>query len=112
MTLDKDDPETGLNPQEPQYSGWRVDPDSARNFRQEIHREERELLRKNQEEHEELRLRVARLEHNESKREPVIDAAATMVAASRFVKAVIVIIAVLLSVITGAIQLFDKWVQK
>ena len=112
MTLNKDDPETGLNPQEPQYSGWRMDADSARNFRQEIHREERELLRKNQEEHEELRLRVARLEHNESKRAPVIDAASDMVAASRFVKAVIVIIAVLLSVITGAIQLFDKWVQK
>ncbi len=112
MTLDKDVSATELNPQEPQYSGWRMDADSARNFRQEIQREERELLRKNQEEHEELRLRVAKLELNEEKRAPVMAAASDMVAASRFVKAMIVIIAVLLSVITGAIQLFDRWSSK
>jgi len=111
--MDHDDPPTtGLNPHDPQYSGWRVDPDSARNFRREIEREERELLRKNSEEHEELRLRVAKLELSEEKRAPVIAAASDMVAASRFVKAMIVIIAVLLSVITGAIQLFDRWSSK
>ena len=112
MTLDKDAPATELNPHEPQYSGWRMDADSARNFRQEIQREERELLRKNQEEHEELRLRVDRLEQNEVKREPVIKAASSLAAASHAVKAVIVIIAVLISVITGAIQLFDRWSSK
>ena len=113
MTLDKDAAETGLNLREPQYTGWRdAENNSARNFRNEIHREERELLRRNQEEHEELRLRVAKLEHNEAKREPVIEAASNMVAASQAVKAVIVIIAVLLSVVTGAIQIFDKWLQK
>lgn len=113
MTLDKDPPETGLNLQEPQYAGWReTDDNSARNFRREIEREERELLRRNQEEHEELRLRVSKLEHNEAAHKPLIEAASTMVAASHAVKAVIVIIAVLLSVVTGAIQIFDKWAQK
>ena len=112
MTLNKDDPETGLNLREPQYSGWRMDADSARNFRREIEREERELLRQNQSEHEDLRARVDRLERNVERREPVIEAASTMVAASKMVKAAIVILAVLMSVITGAIQIFDKWAQK
>ena len=123
MTIDKDDlPTTGLNLREPQYAGWREadsisargsrEADSARNFRAEIAREERELLRKNQEEHEDLRLRVARLEMNEAKREPVIEAASTMVAASKMVKAAIVVAAVILSVVTGAIQIFDKWSTK
>ena len=113
MTLDKDPPETGLNLREPQYAGWReAESNSARNFRNEVHREERELLRRNQEEHEELRLRVSKLEHNEAAHKPLIEAASTMVAASHAVKAVIVIIAVLLSVVTGAIQIFDKWAQK
>ena len=113
MTLNKDDPETGLNLREPQYAGWRETADnSARNFRREIEREERELLRRNQEEHEDLRARVDRLERNMERREPVIEAASSMVAASKMVKAAIVILAVLLSVITGAIQILDKWVQK
>jgi len=111
MTLDKDDPETGLNLRDPQYAGWR-DADSARNFRNAVHQEERELLRENQREHEDLRARVDRIERDMAKREPVIDAAATMVAASKMVKAAIVILAVLMSVITGAIQIFDKWAQK
>lgn len=120
---DRESSATELNPRDPQYAGWREDDtppsarahrdaDSARNFRAEIAREERELLRKNQEEHEELRLRVARLEMNEVKREPVIEAASTMVAASKMVKAMIVIAAVILSVVTGAIQIFDKWSAK
>ena len=122
MTLNKDDAETGLNLREPQYAGWRTaesdsargsrEADSARNFRAEIAREERELLRRNQEEHEELRLRVSKLEHNEATHKPVIEAASAMVAASHAVKAVIVIVAIILSVVTGAIQIFDKWAQK
>jgi len=123
VTLDKDDlPTTGLNLREPQYAGWREpdsvsargsrEADSARNFRREIAREERELLRQNQSEHEDLRARVDRLERNMERREPVIEAASTMVAASKMVKAAIVILAVLLSVVTGAIQIFDKWMQK
>ena len=113
MTLNKDDPETGLNLREPQYSGWRTaESDSARNFRNAVHQEERELLRKNQDEHEELRLRVDRIERDMAAREPVIKAASSMVEASRAMKAVIVIVAILLSVVTGAIQIFDKWAQK
>ena len=113
MTLDKTPPETGLNLREPQYAGWRDAEDtSARNFRRQIEIEERELLRENQREHEDLRSRVDRLERNMERREPVIEAASTMVAASKMVKAAIVILAVLLSVITGAIQLLDKWMQK
>ena len=111
MTLNKDDPETGLNLREPQYAGWR-DADSARNFRNAVHQEERELLRENQREHEDLRARVDRIERDMAKREPVIEAASTMVAASKMVKAAIVILAVLLSVLTGAIQIFDKWSSK
>ena len=111
MTLNKDDPETGLNLREPQYSGWR-DADSARNFRNAVHQEERELLRENQREHEDLRARVDRIERDIAKREPVIEAASSMVAASRMVKAAIVILAVLLSVLTGAIQVFDRWLQR
>lgn len=112
MTLEKDAPATELNPREPQYSGWRMDPDSARNFRQEIHREERELLRENQREHEDLRARVAKLEHDAEEQKPVIKAASKMVMASNMVKAAIVILAVLLSVLTGAIQIFDRWLQR
>jgi len=113
VTLDKTPPETGLNLNEPQYAGWReAESNSARNFRNEVHREERELLRRNQEEHEELRLRVSKLEHNEAAHKPLIEAASTMVAASHAVKAVIVIVAIILSVVTGAIQIFDKWAQK
>jgi len=113
VTLDKDAPDTGLNRLAPQYDGWREQADnSARNFRNEVAREERELLRENQREHEDLRARVDRIERDMAKREPVIDAAATMVAASKMVKAAIVILAVLMSVITGAIQIFDKWAQK
>ena len=123
MTLDKDDlPTTGLNLREPQYAGWREadsisarcsrESDSARNFRAEIAREERELLRQNNREHEDLRARVDRLERNMELREPVIEAASTMVAASRMVKALIVVAAVILSVVTGALQLFDKWSSK
>ena len=114
MTLDKDDlPTTGLNLREPQYAGWReTDDNSARNFRREIEREERELLRRNQEEHEDLRARVDRLERNMERREPVIEAASMMVAASKMVKAAIVVAAVILSVVTGAIQIFDKWSTK
>ena len=111
MTLNKDDPETGLNLREPQYAGWR-DADSARNFRNAVHQEERELLRKNQDEHEELRLRMDRIERDLAAREPVIKAASSMVEASRAMKAVIVIVAILLSVVTGAIQIYDKWAQK
>ena len=113
MAPDKDISETGLNLREPQYAGWRTaESDSARNFRNMVHQEDRELLRENLREHEDLRARVDRLERDMAKREPVIEAASTMVAASRMVKAVIVILAVLLSVITGAIQLLDKWAQK
>lgn len=115
MTLNKADDETGLNLHGPQYAGWR-DPNSDRNFRAEIASEERAELRKiadrNAREHEELRLRVERLERNESQREPVIEAASTMVAASKLMKAAIVVLAVLLSVMTGALQLFDKWLSK
>ena len=111
MTLNKDDAETGLNLREPQYAGWR-DADSARNFRNAVHQEERELLRENQREHEDLRARVDRIERDLAKREPVIEAASSMVAASRMVKAAIVILAVLLSVLTGAIQVFDRWLQR
>jgi hypothetical protein len=104
---------TGINSHTPQYAGWRDAEDtSARNFRREIAREERELLRQNQSEHEDLRARVDRLERNMERREPVIEAASTMVAASKMVKAAIVILAVLLSVITGAIQIFDRWLQR
>lgn len=112
MTLDKDDlPTTGLNLREPQYAGWR-EADSARNFRAEIAREERELLRQNQSEHEDLRARVAKLEHDAEEQKPVIKAASKMVMASNMVKAAIVILAVLLSVLTGAIQVFDRWLQR
>ena len=113
MTLNKDDPETGLNLREPQYAGWRTaESDSARNFRNAVHQEERELLRENQREHEDLRARVDRIERDMAKREPVIEAASSMVAASHMVKAAIVILAVLLSVLTGAIQVFDRWLQR
>lgn len=111
MTLNKDDAETGLNLREPQYSGWR-DADSARNFRNAVHQEERELLRENQREHEDLRARVAKLEHDAEEQKPVINAASKMVMASNMVKAAIVILAVLLSVLTGAIQVFDRWLQR
>lgn len=121
--MTKDDlPTTGLNLREPQYAGWREadsisahgsrEADSARNFRAEIAREERELLRQNQNEHEDLRARVDRLERNMGRREPVIEAASMMVAASRMVKALIVVAAVILSVVTGALQIFDKWSTK
>lgn len=104
---------TGINSHTPQYSGWRTaESDSARNFRNAVHQEERELLRKNQDEHEELRLRVDRIERDMAAREPVIKAASSMVEASRAMKAVIVIVAILLSVVTGAIQIYDKWAQK
>jgi len=113
VTLNKDDPETGLNLREPQYAGWRTaESDSARNFRNAVHQEERELLRENQREHEDLRARVDRIEHDAEEQKPVIKAASKMVMASNMVKATIVILAVLLSVFTGAIQVFDRWLQR
>lgn len=102
---------TGINSHTPQYAGWR-DADSARNFRNAVHQEERELLRENQREHEDLRARVAKLEHDAEEQKPVIKAASKMVMASNMVKAAIVILAVLLSVLTGAIQIFDRWLQR
>ena len=113
MAPDKDIPETGLNLREPQYAGWRTaESDSARNFRNMVHQEDRELLRENLREHEDLRARVAKLEHDSEQREPVIKAASSMVEASRLMKVTIVTVAVLISVLTGAIQLFDRWAQK
>ncbi len=113
MTLNKDDPETGLNLHEPQYAGWRTaESDSARNFRNAVHQEEREQLRENQREHEDLRARVAKLEQDIEQQKPVIHAASRMVMATNMVKASIVILAVLLSLVTGAIQIFDRWLQR
>jgi hypothetical protein len=113
MTDIENQPETGLNLREPQYAGWRsADENSARNFRREVLREDREALRQNQVEHEDLRARVDRLERDMEMRKPVIDAASDMVSASRVVKTVIVVIAVILSVLTGFVQIFDRWLQK
>lgn len=97
------DSETGVNPH------WKSSEDiSAHRFRDRVHNDERQ----NQNEHEELRLRVDRLERDMAKQEPVIEAASKMVVASRMVKATIIILAVILSMLTGAIQVFDRWVQK